>query len=233
MRNAAVQGARRHSSPRSSSGGHRHPTRHAEPRPQRRPRRAHTLASEARDGTLALVMNREAQVVLALVATFAVACHGPDGFSAVDASSDDGGLNDEGGRPIDWAVAWVQGFYGTNYRGADVYSNTNDSGAPNGYYTSWRGDPGITLFANVSDCSSFSNTLLLRSYGWQPATAPSRPHAEDYYWAIRGGDGFERTTSSRARSVSSKGVTGSKPCESGRGRPSRSRVASGSRRWSS
>ena len=61
-------------------------------------------------------------------------------------------------------------------------------------HTSWRGDPGVTLFANVSDCSSFSNTLLLRSYGWQPATAQSRPHAEDYYWAIRGGDGFEEIT---------------------------------------
>jgi hypothetical protein len=142
-------------------------------------------------------MNRDARIVFALVATLAVACHASGGFSPVDAggaSSDDGGPKDDGGRPIDWAAAWVQGFYGTSYGGINVYSNTNDAGAPEGYHTTWRGDPGVTLFANVSDCSSFSDTLMLRSYGWLPATTQPRPHAEDYYWAIRGGAGFEEIT---------------------------------------
>jgi hypothetical protein len=110
------------------------------------------------------------------------------------ASPHDGGSSGDAGRPIDWAVAWVQGFYGTSYDSIDVYSNTNEAGAPDGYYTTWRGDPGVTLFANVSDCSSFSDTLMLRSYGWLPATTLPRPHAEDYYWAIRGGAGFAEIT---------------------------------------
>jgi hypothetical protein len=94
--------------------------------------------------------------------------------------------------PIALADAWVAGFYGTTaYQGRNVYSNTNTAGFPNGYYVQWRGDPGITLFGNVSDCSAFSDILLTRSYGWIPPTKNPRPLAEDYYWAIRDGVGFK------------------------------------------
>jgi hypothetical protein len=92
--------------------------------------------------------------------------------------------------PIALADAWVAGFYGTAYEGINAYSNTDSPGLPNGYYAQWRGDPGVSMFANVSDCSSFSDILLSRSYGWTPPTTNPRPLAEDYYWAIRGGNGF-------------------------------------------
>jgi hypothetical protein len=122
---------------------------------------------------------------------------GADGASdagAPDASAASDGAVDAGVTPIALAEAWVEGFYGTPYGSTNRYSNTDEAGAPNGYYTVWRGDPGVTSFANVSDCSSFSDTLLTRSYGWIPATTSSRPHAVDYYWAIRQGAGFMEIT---------------------------------------
>jgi hypothetical protein len=107
----------------------------------------------------------------------------------------DGGATMPSGTPIEWADRWVDGFYGTvAYQGIDVYSNTNTAGSPDGYYTQWRGDPGVSLFGNESDCSSFSDTLMNRSYGWIPATNNPRPLAEDYYWAIRNGQGFTEIT---------------------------------------
>jgi hypothetical protein len=93
--------------------------------------------------------------------------------------------------PIALADAWVAGFYGTAaYQGRNAYSNTDTAGFPNGYYVQWRGDPGVTLFGNVSDCSAFSDILMQRSYGWTPSTKHPRPLADDYYWAIRNGHGF-------------------------------------------
>jgi hypothetical protein len=68
------------------------------------------------------------------------------------------------------------------------------AGYPGGYYTVWRGDPGISLFGNVTDCSSFSDVLLTRSFGWLPPTTSPRPLAEDYYWAIRQGSRLQEIT---------------------------------------
>jgi hypothetical protein len=96
--------------------------------------------------------------------------------------------------PIALADAWVAGFYGAGYQGTNTYSNTSSPGFPDGYYTQWRGDPGVSLFSNVSDCSSFSDILLMRSYGWLPPTTNPRPVASDYYWAVRGGTGFTEIT---------------------------------------
>ena len=96
--------------------------------------------------------------------------------------------------PISLADAWVEGFYGTSARGVNVYSNTSTPGAPNGYYTTWADDSGSLVFANVSDCSSFSDQLMQRSYGWMPATTSPRPLAEDYYWTIRNDVGFAEVT---------------------------------------
>jgi hypothetical protein len=67
-------------------------------------------------------------------------------------------------------------------------------GSPSGYYVEWRGDPGVTLFSAVSDCSSFSDVLLQKVYGWVPPTQHPRPLAEDYYWAIRNGTRFTLIT---------------------------------------
>jgi hypothetical protein len=99
------------------------------------------------------------------------------------------------GTPIAWAETWVAGFYGSpQYQATNRYSNTDTAGFPDGYYTQWRGDPGVTLFGNVSDCSSFSDGLLSRSYAWLPPTANPRPLADDYYWTIRGSHGFSQIT---------------------------------------
>lgn len=92
--------------------------------------------------------------------------------------------------PIALADAWVEGWYGTPFHGVNRYEQLNEAGYPNGYYTLWRGDPGVTLFANVTDCSGFSNVLMTRAFGWLPSAIHDRPEAEDYYWAIRTGDHF-------------------------------------------
>jgi hypothetical protein len=148
--------------------------------------------------------------VSAVLVSILAACGGTSGSKDVpDASRQDVPTGDSGksikateagapdaavspsGTPISWADAWVKGFYGNaSHQGTNIYSNTNTAGFPDGYYTQWRGDPGVSLFGNLSDCSSFSDTLMKRSYGWIPATTSPRPRAEDYYWAIRGGQGF-------------------------------------------
>jgi len=120
---------------------------------------------------------------------------GPVAESGLHSPDQDSGTPDAtalpSGTPIAWAEAWIKGFFGsTSYQGVDVYSNTDKSGFPDGYYIQWRGDPGASLYSSVSDCSSFSDMLLTRSYGWIPATTNPRPLAEDYYWGIRGGQGF-------------------------------------------
>lgn len=145
---------------------------------------------------------------------FALSCSSADGTSTVaDAASDgaprrtlEGGAPSGGdaARPPDDAGAasvigladeWVAGWYGTAYRGTNLYSHVDTAGAPGGYYTQWRGDPGVTLFANVTDCSSFSDVLMTRVHGWVPSTTGPRPLAADYYWAIRGGGRFTQIAS--------------------------------------
>jgi hypothetical protein len=88
----------------------------------------------------------------------------------------------------------VDGFYATAYQGINVYAGLDVAGPPNGYYVEWRGDPGVSLYASVNDCSSFSDVLMTRAYGWIPPTTNPRPLAEDYYWAIRSGTGFTEIT---------------------------------------
>jgi hypothetical protein len=115
--------------------------------------------------------------------------------------SDGGGVLDGGGMPdlgaltpIDWADAWVDGWYGNpSWRGTLKYDHADVAG-PTGYYVAWRGDPGVTQFAGVSDCSSFSDVLLTRVYAWVPPTTHPRPLAADYYWAIRGSNRFTPIT---------------------------------------
>ncbi len=99
--------------------------------------------------------------------------------------------------PIALADAWVAGWYGGGARGTNVYSHVSSPGAPDGYYVEWASDPGSAVFASQSDCSSFSDVLLMRAYDWVPATTHSRPLAEDYYWAIRTGDRFTAVASAR------------------------------------
>jgi hypothetical protein len=111
--------------------------------------------------------------------------------ASVDAGD---GAAEAGTGPIALADEWVAGWYGTAYRGENRYDHVSSPGAPNGYYTAWRGDPGVTLFANVTDCSSFSDVLLSRLYGWTPPTTNPRPLAADYYWAVRGTDHFTPVT---------------------------------------
>jgi hypothetical protein len=165
-------------------------------------------------------MMRRARMALTFVSVASFACGGSSGSKDAPGSPADSGARDASGRdgaqadsahsttrkdsgaapdartlpigtPISWAEAWVKGFYGsTKYQGINVYSNTDTSGFPNGYHIQWHSDPGAPLYNNVSDCSSFSDMLLQRSYGWIPATTNPRPKAEDYYWAIRNAQGF-------------------------------------------
>jgi hypothetical protein len=99
-----------------------------------------------------------------------------------------------GGTPQQWADSWVDGWLASTARGVDRYELLGNAGYPDGYYVQWADDPGVTQYASVTDCSGFSNVLLERSYGWLPPTSHSRPLAEDYYWAIRGGDHFSELT---------------------------------------
>jgi hypothetical protein len=122
---------------------------------------------------------------------------GSSGATAAASSSSTSGAGSSSGAggaagvtPIALADAWVAGWYGTSFRGTNLYAHVDTPGDPSGYYTVWRGDPGVTDFANVTDCSSFSDVLMRRAYGWQPPTTSPRPLAADYYWAIRGGVGF-------------------------------------------
>jgi hypothetical protein len=138
-----------------------------------------------------------------LVCFAAVACGGAAATPANDAGdagiAQDASFTDVSGDVADAAVVtpimladeWVAGWYQTSYRGTNVYSHVDGVGYPNGYYTQWRGDPGITLYANVTDCSSFSDVLLTRAFGWGPPTTNPRPLAADYYWAIRNAVRFE------------------------------------------
>jgi hypothetical protein len=108
--------------------------------------------------------------------------------------SDGGDLGVDAGTPIAWADAWVAGFYGTPFQGVNVYAGRNQEGAPGGYYLQLRGEPGVEVYASVNDCSSFSDLLMKRSYGWVPPTQRTRPLAQDYYWAIRNGVHFTEIT---------------------------------------
>lgn len=92
--------------------------------------------------------------------------------------------------PIQWADQWIDGWFGSANRGINRYDHIDTAGYPSGYYVQWSGDPGVTQFGNVSDCSSFSDVLMLRAYDWIPPTTHPRPLAEDYYWAIRNGVHF-------------------------------------------
>jgi hypothetical protein len=120
--------------------------------------------------------------------------NGGTGGGAAGGGSAGGGAGAGGAAatPIDWADAWIAGFYGgAADRGTNRYDHVDTAGFPAGYYATWKGDAGATLFGAVSDCSSFSDVLMTKSYGWMPPTTHARPLAEDYYWAIRSGVRFQ------------------------------------------
>jgi hypothetical protein len=118
------------------------------------------------------------------------------GFEECVCSGSDGGATPalDAGRPIDVADEWVAGFYAGPFQGTNVYAGLDQAGRPSGYYLELRGEPGVDLYSSVNDCSSFSDLLMKRAYGWVPPTTSLRPLAQDYYWAIRNGVRFMEIT---------------------------------------